>query len=1366
MPRRLNQTSKTNPEAQKYQHLYSEAKSNPDSFAKIVIEEFEYRKLESDSITQEINAIETAFNPDVSRLIITSFLNNPYIFSDRVSLPLFKSCLDKVCLHSKEMNQSELIQTLMICKSKLFGAVMHDHKNIPQFKEMMIYFLEKTRALSASSRADFLNLKYEIFDLLKLPKLDDEVKDAIIKSLNLRSKALISVVKGDNKDLISKIYESPESLNDKDQLNNGALHYACCLGNVDAIMMLQGIAEINSSKNYFGQAPLNLFPSDRNEEKKKLLIFGKDLQNMQPPQKFIHTFKNLSDDGKKQLFSKFLEHKKFPNSASALTPDELQDFFATFRKDEVAFQKLADLIIDKPENQEFIKLINGSKLFDQDFKDDLKFKSKTLAERLIVDFNSLNDEDERKALLTNILQNINPKSPSGESPPLKDEDLKDFFKIFLRNEEYEELFDKFRDNDKKFAELRMNKEELIEPIHDEFELEDFISFLNIFSSSDFKEKSEEIKGQVEGYVSDFKGGFNLAFKRAFDMPENHLALSNLYLNYPEETKEIFTLEKLAILLDSDLQVVQKQKLLIKVLEMDSDESEKLNLIKFALKSTWDKGKIFFPNTESAEAQELLEKLNAQQITQILLEILFEEIDSTNSEYIKNKYEDERYFIKFFFESPRFNYQERSDFLDKSCEENHNLVRQAINSNNEGSISLMQNLSINLIRLELIDNFFDFSSELKAKLLSTALNSENIKNDQKIALLKGLLATNDQEKLNLIYDYFLNKDLASAQELFTQEVVGTLFKSNLNEEKKLDLGKKILSYDGLDEELKANISSFLPAEFISSLSRDQETVEPKVEAQQRSDFSAKRVTQKSGSSSPDQISSQDSSSPVEVDSNESSPSNLGLSASTSEFFAIRAGGNDSQSTSPSETFSADSASPDQLVVSAPSSPDGLVISASPSPDERRGAPNSPSSITGATIGVGSSGPEISSAIAIVDNVLSAEDCEELQKILTGRVFGGFRDVRSYTSEEFIPDSPLKIFHVNFKNTYPFGNGGISLSEGKLKEKFHEEHFDKLLKKIHESNERFDQQRLKSYLYAILAISTGESDSIPNFFECYDHLIKNTRGANTVGPGHGSWIEKPEDYVKLKIIITEMERIRDESSKEGNPAFTEKNLHNWMRAQLQDRRIEEFNYLENKEFVENLIKASDDKSSDAKASELKIVEDYLKSFLNQNTSFLDKLATFSVSTDENEVKDKVKDKDLANHLLDDLFEKMASKNSSFGIVAQDTYNGQLQNLRENLMQKINLFKEKLSSGKLSDLETDDDHLILDLILEIPTQFDDILKRKLVGNSFEIQPKIRSFTENLGSRESIFEFRKTCSEQADQYREIARKLRASPAKSGPAR
>ena len=1363
MPRRSNQAPIINPEAKKYQDLYHNAGSNPDSFAKIVIKEFINKNIESSAISQEINAIEKAFSPDTSRLIIKSFLNTPFVFSDRVSLPLFKTCLDKVCLPVREINhQSELIQTLMLCKTKLYGSLVSDHKNIPQFKEMMIYFLEKTKALTANLSEDFLNLKYEIFDLLKLPKLDDKVKDAIITSLNLKSKALTSVVKSDNKTLISKIYERPESFSDQDQLKNGALHYACCLGNVDAIMILQGIAEINSSKNSFAHLPLNLFPSDRNEEKKKLLIFGNGLRDMQPPQKFIHTFKNLSDDGKKQLFSKFLEHKKFPNSASTLIPQELQDFFATFRRDEEAFQKLANLTKDKPENQEFIKLIDESGLFDQKFKDDLKFKSQTLAERLIESYESLDNDDEKKLFLSYVLQNINPESPSLESPSLKDEDLKDFFKIFLRNNDYEELFDKFRDGDKKFEDIRMQKEELIEPIHDEIDLEDFINFLYIFSSSDFKEKSEEIKGQVEGYVLDFKGESNLAFERAFDMPENHWALSNLYLNYPEETKEIFTLEKLEILLDSDLEIVQKQKLLIKVLEMDSDESEKLSLIESALKSTWSKNKMLFPNQESDEVKELLDKLNVQQITGILLETLFEEIDSKNLEYLKNKNADEKYFIKFLFESPRFNYEARSNFLDRSYEKNHNLVMQAINSNNEGSINLMQNLSINLIRLELEHNVFECSPELKAKLLSTALDSENINSEEKIALLTALFATNDQEKSNLIYDYFLNKDLASAQELLTQEVVVALFTSNLDQEKKLNLEIKILGYDGLDEEFKRSFYGYLPAEFRSALNLDPEYVKSEVElvlsgiireveTQQGTDFSAIRA--ESRSPSPDQIPSQDSSSLVEVASNESSASNLGSSeltlSTTSSFSAIR-----------NREGSSGSQSPDGQVVSAPSSPDGQVISAgSESPDERRGAPNSPSSITGATIGVGSSGPEISSAIAIVDNILSAEDCEELQKILTGRVFGGFRDVRSYASEEFIPDSPLKIFHVDYKKENPFGNDGVSASNGFLKERFHRENFDPLLEKIHRSNNKFNEKRLKSYLYAVLAISTGESNSIASFFECYDNLFNN-KDIKFDGPGHGSWIARPEDYVKLKMIIKEMERIHDRSSEEGNPAFTEKNLHNWMRAQIQDRKIEEFNYLENKEFVQNLIKAFDDETTDPKKSELGIVKESFKKLLNQNTSFLDKLATFSVSTDED------KDKDLANHLLDDLFKKMASKNSSFGIVAKNLYDEQLKDLRDNLTTKIDAFKIKLSSVELSKLDTVDDHLILDLILEIPIEFDDILKRKLEGNSFEIEGKIEDFTEKLGTRKSILKFRKTCASQAEVYANKARELGASPAKKGTTR
>lgn len=258
-------------------------------------------------------------------------------------------------------------------------------------------------------------------------------------------------------------------------------------------------------------------------------------------------------------------------------------------------------------------------MLDKGFKDDLKFKSKTLAERLIVDFNSLNDEDERKALLTNILQNKDPKSLSQESSLLEDEDLKDFFKIFLRNKEYEELFDKFRDEDKRFENIRMQKADLIEPIHDELELEEFINFLNIFSSSDFQETSEEIKEQVENYVSDFKGESNLAFERAFDMPENHLALSNLYLNYPEEAKEIFTLEKLETLLRSDLEISQKQKLFFKALEVYSVGIEQESLISILFESRKNKNFGIISSLSEEQRKEIFDKLSAEKIVEILLE---------------------------------------------------------------------------------------------------------------------------------------------------------------------------------------------------------------------------------------------------------------------------------------------------------------------------------------------------------------------------------------------------------------------------------------------------------------------------------------------------------------------------------------------------------------------------------------------------------------------------------------------------------------------------------------------------------------------------------------------------------------------------
>jgi hypothetical protein len=307
----------------------------------------------------------------------------------------------------------------------------------------------------------------------------------------LKSRVLISVVKGDNQALISKIYTNPDEVKEASHEGKGILDYALVSNNTDALILLYGIGNITPLKILELKDKLNQIPLDDNQ--KKFFRFGLDIEKMEgESQKFIHTFKNLSDDVKKQLFSSFLKHKKFPNLDSALTDIELQDFFATFRQDKEAFQLLANLIKDKPENQEFIKLINDSKLFDQGFKDVLKLESKTFAERLIDSFKSKDNDNDKKHFLTNILQNINPESPSPESSPLKDEDLNNFFKIFLKNKEYKDLFYEFTDEDEAISKSWIKKMDLIGNICDEIDLEDFITFLNIFSS-DLHETSEKIK---------------------------------------------------------------------------------------------------------------------------------------------------------------------------------------------------------------------------------------------------------------------------------------------------------------------------------------------------------------------------------------------------------------------------------------------------------------------------------------------------------------------------------------------------------------------------------------------------------------------------------------------------------------------------------------------------------------------------------------------------------------------------------------------------------------------------------------------------------------------------------------------------------
>jgi len=164
--------------------------------------------------------------------------------------------------------------------------------------------------------------------------------------------------------------------------------------------------------------------------------------------------------------------------------------------------------------------------------------------------------------------------------------------------------------------------------------------------------------------------------------------------------------------------------------------------------------------------------------------------------------------------------------------------------------------------------------------------------------------------------------------------------------------------------------------------------------------------------------------------------------------------------------------------------------------------------------------------------------------------------------------------------------------------------------------------------------------------------------------------------------------------------------------------------------------------------------LKDFLEKNTSFLMKIAEIIENTES-----PAEEKELADRLIDHLFNKMLEKKSTADDMNKVKFEEDLTELRARFKEKIQEFGQKLSSNKLSDLNFDDDDLILDLILEIPNQIEDILKEGSTENRFQLNKKIRGFTEKLGKRESIFDFRETCSEQAFDYYQKAREIQASP-------
>ena len=333
--------------------------------------------------------------------------------------------------------------------------------------------------------------------------------------------------------------------------------------------------------------------------------------------------------------------------------------------------------------------------------------------------------------------------------------------------------------------------------------------------------------------------------------------------------------------------------------------------------------------------------------------------------------------------------------------------------------------------------------------------------------------------------------------------------------------------------------------------------------------------------------------------------------------------------------------------------------------------------------------------------SEQDYEKLSDMLTGKILVGSRSVQAYTAPQedaySLSYSPLNIFNVNFKDTHPAGNDGRSHDDHKLKNDFHAM-FDPLVDKIYQSDISFNKRKLTTYLYAILAISTGEEESINSLYNYYDHLKGNSADdAVYEGIGHGSWIEKPEHYSKLKGIIKEMDKVYEAGLAKETLAFSEKNLKDWLDKQCHEKSVKEFKYSDNENFVKNLIdefKGIQDSAtySSGIKSESEKLEENLKEFLQENTKFLIKLGNTIVAVDD-------ENKALANHLMDDLFQKMSPKNSNQKDPLTKNYQSEkLTELRDDFQLKIQAFLEKLSDTRLPNYKLPefdaDDHLILEL------------------------------------------------------------------------
>lgn len=656
---------------------------------------------------------------------------------------------------------------------------------------------------------------------------------------------------------------------------------------------------------------------------------------------------------------------------------------------------------------------------------------------------------------------------------------------------------------------------------------------------------------------------------------------------------------------------------------------------------------------------------------------------------------------------------------------------------------------------------EYNKLLLSKILKSILTSTNIAFDTRIYCLSSMLYKSKKIPLDLIHEYFMNNKLNSIEGLMDKDIIGKFGKlivnSEFNYEKKSSLIKKFFSEknsddESFDVEVKKNIfislfkneefasqfliknfyyfaiyARYLPREYQQKISIIRTAIDKETQTQidlQNSTRGTqiKEVRELEDKRTQTQISTRNKGSQTAEDLREFGP----IEASIKE---------DDGSKILAEAEA-------EIVQAKP-------LSASPSkPMKMKQASFKESSF---------------------------EDYEYLSKLLSGAVSDGIKKVQSYNPDLETITAELKQFNVNFTQHNPFGNEGLTADQD-LAGLFHS-WFNPLLNKISNSDFREDKDKLKTYLYAILCISAGEPESIIKFYNYYDYFINNNTDADVrFGTGHGSWISTPEQYSKLKVIIRKL----DELVKINPDIFTKENLNAYLKCQFQDRRIKNFRFRENEEFISNLIKSLDVKPSDPKAEELEGTRTDLKDFLKPNAIFLENLVKI-VNQDGHE------NKGLADYLFEHLIAKITPSPTEVdqhtGLANADKLE-KIEELKKDFNKKINEFINKINSSIKPDFLDDPHHqLIFELILEIPIDLQDFLKSKLNQDLADnkgveirasaVSRKISNFIKSLESqdpddqRKSIVEFREICLEQSQIYSQKARELREliSPAKTSSA-